>query len=317
MRPSSSPLSGLLAACILAVALILPAHAAERESLKLLTIGNSFSNDALGYLSYIAKAGDKNLTVGRASLGGCSLERHARHLREAEAGDPKGKAYDGRSLPEILASQPWDIVTIQQWSQLSFKPETFQPHADELIAAIRKHAPSAEIVVHETWAYREDHPWFQKNDGFTPAKMYEGARDTYRAFADGKGFRILPVGDAMNLARKTARWTFTPDTSFDLQNPPPGQLPDQHASLNIGWRWTTPKGDAQPKLELDAIHCNAAGKYLAGCVWYLQLFNAETLPASFTPKDLTPADTADLRAHALAAVQAERARVAVPATAAN
>ncbi len=315
MHSSSPRLSGLLASLVLAVALVLPAHAAERDSLKLLTIGNSFSNDALGYLSQISEAGGKQLKVDRASLGGCSLERHARHLREAEAGDPKGKPYSGRSLPEILASQPWDIVTIQQWSQLSFKPETFQPHADELIAAIRKYSPTAEIVVHQTWAYREDHPWFQKDDGFTPLKMYEGLRDTYRGFADANGFRILPVGDAMNLARKTSRWSFTPDASFDFKNPPAGKLPDQRTSLNSGWHWSKPKDGSDPKFKLDAIHCNAAGKYLAGCVWYLQLFAADEIPTSFTPKELTPADTADLRPHALAAVQAERARsrTAVPA----
>lgn len=299
---------------ILSVTLALSATAAERDSLKLLTIGNSFSNDALGFLPDIAKAGDKELIVGRASLGGCSLERHANHLRQAEEGDPKGKPYGGRSLPEILASQPWDIVTIQQWSQLSFKPETFQPHADELIAAIRKYAPTAEIVVHQTWAYREDHPWFKKDDGFTPAKMYEGARDTYKNFADGKGFRVLPVGDAMNLARQTARWTYVPDPAFDFKNPPEGQLPDQRTSLNTGWQWKKNK-DGKPVLSLDAIHCNTAGRYLAGSVWYQVLFNTDTIPAGFTPNGLTAEDAADLRAHALAAVKVERAREAalVPA----
>lgn len=316
MRILPPPLrpSRLISALILAVALVLPAHAAERDSLKLLTIGNSFSNDALGYLPNIAKAGNKQLLVGRASLGGCSLERHARHLREAEAGDPKGKAYDGRSLPEILASQPWDIVTIQQWSQLSFKPETFQPHADELIAAIRKLAPTAEIVVHQTWAYREDHDWFKKSDGFTPAKMYEGARDTYKNFADGKGFRVLPVGDALNLARQTPRWTFVPDAAFDFKNPPAGRLPDQRTSLNVGWYWKKNK-DGPASLILDAIHCNTAGKYLAGSVWYQVLFNTDTVPTGFTPQGLAAEDAADLRTHALAAVKAERAREAalVPA----
>lgn len=307
----------IVSSIILSIILAVTASAAERDSLKLLTIGNSFSNDALGFLPQIAEAGGKKLVVGRASLGGCSLERHARHLREALAGDPKGKAYQGRSLPEILSSREWDIVTIQQWSQLSFKPETFQPHADELIAAIRTYVPNAEIVVHQTWAYRDDHPWFQKSDGFTPAKMYEGLTATYKAFADGKGFRVLPVGDAMHLARKTPRWTYVADPEFDFANPPAGQLPNQNGSLYVGWRWTTPKNSSEPKLQLDAIHCNTPGKYIAGAVWYLQLFNTDTIPDSYIPKNLDPEDAADLRRHALAAVQAERARVAKPVAAAT
>ena len=305
------PMPRSFIALILAVTLALPAFSAERDTLKLLAIGNSFSNDATRLLPQVVEAGGKKLEIGHASIGGCSLERHARHLREAEAGDEKGKAYGGRTLPWILSSKPWDVVTIQQWSQQSFKPETFQPHADELIAAIRKYAPTAEIVVHQTWAYRNDHSWFKRDDGFTQEKMHQGARDTYRAFADGKGFRVLPVGEAINLARQTPRWTYAPDANFDFKNPPEGQLPDQRGSLMVGWRWTKNK-EGRQVFGLDAIHCNVAGQYLGANVWYAMLFETDTLPDSFTPANLTHADAADLRAHALAAVKAERAREKQP-----
>jgi hypothetical protein len=299
--------------------------AAERTSLKLLTIGNSFSHDATFLLPDLAAAGGKELVLGKANIGGCSLERHARHLKEAETGDSNGTAYKNTidpktgekrdmSLPELLSAQPWDVVTIQQWSQLSYKPETFQPFADELIAAVRKYAPTAEIVVHETWAYREDHHFFQKDDGFTPLKMYEGLRSTYRDFADGKGFRILPVGDALNLARQTPRWTYTPDPNFDFKNPPIDKLPDQRTSLNVGWHWTKNK-QGEPTLSLDAIHCNTAGRYLGAAVWYLSLFETDTVPENYTPKGMTPEDAANLRLHAIATVKGERARVAAPAPA--
>ena len=315
---------------ILAITLIAPtlarsatAATGERSAIKVLAIGNSFSRDAMADLPALAKAGGKDLVWANAYIGGCSLERHVRHLKQAEAGDPEGRAYKdipdpitgqkaNRTLVEMLTAQPWDIVTLQQWSQLSYKPETFQPFADELIAAIHKYAPTAEIVVHETWAYREDHAFFQKNDGFTPAKMYEGVSTTYKAFAAGKGFRVIPVGDAFNLARQTPRWTYVPDKNYDFKNPPAGKLPDQRTSLNAGWSWGKDKSGA-PKLILDAIHCSAAGKYLGAAAWYQVIFNTDTLPATYTPKDLTPEDTADLRTHALAAVKAERAREETPA----
>lgn len=313
--------SAFVTLLLLTVALLLPAHAAERDTLKLLAIGNSFSNDATRLLPRIAEAGGKKLVIGRASIGGCSLERHARHLREAEAGDEKARAYKNFvhpitgekidvTLVEALQADTWDVVTLQQWSQLSFKPDTFQPHADELIAAIRRYAPTAEIVVHQTWSYRNDHPWFQRGDGLTQLSMYEGLRDTYRAFADGKNFRLLPVGDAIQLARQTPRWTYSPDPAFEFTNPPAGQLPDQRRSLMIGWHWAKNNETGQPGLNLDAIHCNIAGQYLGAHVWYATLFGADTLPESYTPETLSPEDAADLRAHALAAVHAERARAA-------
>ena len=119
MTPVSSRLSGLILAITLT---LLPAtsFAAERDSLKLLAIGNSFSNDATRLLPQVAKAGGKDLVLGRASIGGCSLERHARHLAEARAGDAKGRAYNGFDDPktgnkrsvtliEALQSAEWDI----------------------------------------------------------------------------------------------------------------------------------------------------------------------------------------------------------------
>lgn len=306
---------------LLAVAILLPfaTSAAERQSLKLLAIGNSFSEDATAFLPAVAKAAGKDLTLGRASIGGCSLERHARHLAEAQAGDENGRAYPNFIHPktgekrtvtiiEALEATDWDIVTIQQVSHLSFRPETYHPYVDQLIAAIRQHAPTAEIVIHEIWAYREDHPFFQKDDGFTPQKMYSQVRDAYRALAAETGFRLIPVGDAFNLARQTPHWTYTPDPNFDFNNPPAGQLPEQRGSLNVGWRWSKNR-EGEATFGLDAIHSNTAGRYLGACVWYLTLFEASTLPTDYTPAHLSAEDAADLRRHALAAVQAERTRV--------
>lgn len=298
------------------------AFAAERTSLKILAIGNSFSDDATVFLPALAEAGRKQLVLGRASIGGCSLERHARHLHEAESGHPEARAYKGFvdpisqkkrdvTLVEALTAAEWEMVTLQQVSHQSFLAGSFQPHLDQLVAAVRKYAPAAEIVLHETWAYREDHPFFQQNNGFTPLKMYQDIRANYHAIADEKSFRLLPVGDAFHLARQTPRRTYVADPTFDFKNPPAGQLPDQHTSLNIGWHWfKNPQGD--PVLNLDAIHCNTAGKYLGACVWYLELFGADAIPSGFTPKDLPSEDAAILRTHALAAVQAERARPAKP-----
>ncbi|MFA6962565.1 MAG: DUF4886 domain-containing protein [Opitutaceae bacterium] len=291
--------------------------AAERTSVKVLTIGNSFADYATTFLPDLAEAGDKTLVLGKANLGGCSLESHARHLAQAEAGDPEGRAYKAFvdpktrhtravTLPEALTAESWDIVTIQQWSLQSYKPETYHPYVDRLIAAIHRYAPRAEILIHETWAYREDHPSFQKQDGFTPAKMYAGVRDAYRRLAAETGCRIIPSGDAFQLARQTPRWTFVVDKTFDFKNPPAGRLPDQRTSLNAGWRWTQDK-TGNPKLTLDAIHLNTAGRYLGASVWYQVLFNTDVVPAGFTPPDLSAADAASLRNHATASVQAQRA----------
>jgi len=310
---------------LLAMFLCLPDRAAaERASASVLTIGNSFADNATAYLPDLAKAGGKNLILFRANIGGASLERHAFHLAKAEANsnDPEGRPYRGRpdpktgaardfSLPEALSCQAWDFVTLQQVSQLSFRPETYHPYTEQLIAAVRKNAPTAEILIHQTWAYRMDHPLFRVGDGFTPRAMYLGIRYAYDQLADQTKFRILVVGDAFHLARETRRWKFTPDPSFAPVTATDGQLPDQRRSLNVGWFWGKAPGQTQPTLKLDAIHANPAGRYLGAVVFYMTIFDTSEVPASFTPQGLSEPDAAALRALAQAAVLAERANRAL------
>jgi len=324
---SSSAFRRLFAFAIIVFVSVATLSAAERGSLKLLTIGNSFSGYPLSNLPALAKAGGKTLVLGQANPGGCTLARHASYLAAALAdpADPKGRLYknsqvfnrpgqDTVSLPEALSAQPWDVVTIHQASFDSYKPETYHPAIDQIIAAIHKYAPQAEIVLQETWVYRVDHPFFQGKDGFNQEKMYEGILATYHQLADANGFRIIPTGDAMELARKSPHWTFVPDKNFDFKNPPAGQLPQGSASLWAGWSLAKNKA-GEAKLVLDGKHPSTAGKYLAAVVWYETLFNADSAPVGYLPSGLSAEDAAELRGYADEAVKAERARAAKPVVA--
>lgn len=280
--------------------------ASPRKSVKLLTIGNSFASNALSSLPEFAQAGGKDLVVFPANLGGASLKKHVSYVQIFET-DPEsadGRPYKNRahprtgkkqdfSLREALESEAWDFVTIQQLSNDSHRFETYEPSAGTLIAYIRKYAPQAEILVHQTWAYREDYPRYGK-DGLTPERMHEGLVDAYDRLAKKYGLRLIRSGQAFYAARKTPRWTFRfPDPDFDYKNPPAGKLPDQKGSLNAGWRWTG-SGD-QKRLVLDFKHANHAGKYLAGAMFYQAIFG-EPVPENAVPAgDLSTEDAADLR----------------------
>ena len=262
-----------------------------------------------------------SVVIGEAETSGCSLEQHLCNLEQAEADPSKGRCYTRfvdpatgetkpATLPEALAAIDWDVVTIQQSSPLSFLSESYQPHASRLIAAIPKYAPGAEIVVHQTWAYREDSPLLEGNPDLNHATMYAQLREAYRALADANGFRLIPTGDAFETVRASARWSYTSDHAFDYDCPAEDALPNQSASLNVGWYWLTDKQTGSKSFTLDAKHCNAAGKYLAACVWYATLFGVDVLPDSYVPPVIGHRDAAELRAHAMTATQAERARMA-------
>lgn len=310
-----------LAAALALAALRSPAaEPASSRTVKLLTIGNSFAYNATERLPDFARAVGKTVHIFHANLGGASLERHAIHLRAALANpeDPQARPYTKRpdpktgqsrdfSLPEALAADAWTHVTLQQASPLSFKPESYEPFASELIAAIKQHAPQAEIVILQTWAYRDDHKWFKNGPAFTPAIMHEQLRDAYGRLASAHGLRLLPVGDAFHAARQTSAWQLKLDPAFDYANPPSGRTPAETGGLHKGYSWER-DGSGKPVLKLDGFHANLAGCYLGGAVLFESLFQSDVRPLAVVPAGLTPDQAADLRRLAHEAVVARVAK---------
>jgi len=272
---------------------------AEGKTVKILAIGNSFSNNALHYFRDIVLASSNQVVTAHAMIGGCDFERHMRHVDAFEANpeDPAGHPYPGKkSLKALLTQERWEYVTIQQVSHKSFKPETFQPHADRLIAYIRKHAPQAEIVVHQTWAYRDDHPFWGLKD-FNTDVMYRGLRAAYDGFAKEKGFRLIPSGDAMEAARRDPAWgKFIPDPTFDPKTAVYPALPkNEKRSLHGGYNWRKDAKTGKFTLGWDKFHANPPGEYLLGCVWFEFFFGQSVVGNSFLPKGVVAADAATLQ----------------------
>src|SRR5690606_4013949 len=97
----------------------------EKDTIKVLAIGNSFSQDALEfYLHGLAKAAHIPVVIGNLSIGGASLALHwdnasndkAAYAYRKIAADGK-KQYRGNvTLSEALSDQDWDYISFQQVS---------------------------------------------------------------------------------------------------------------------------------------------------------------------------------------------------------
>lgn len=270
------------------VFIFIPTLAQQDRTIRLLIIGNSFSGNASRYLPQLAQEHGTNLIIGRAELGGCSLERHWSIVEayEADHADPKGKQYKGKSLKMLLEEADWDYVTIQQNSMNSTDLETYKPYARNLYDYIRRNEPGAEIVLHQTWAYRIDSKDFGRINAQEHTKsakeMYERSRAAYHAIAKELGIRLLPVGDAFWSVSTDRRFAYKPDADFDFSNAAAGTLPDQTHSLHVGYFWKQ-GGDA---LSFDSHHANKAGEFLGSLVWYGVLFDASPKKVKFTPEGM-------------------------------
>lgn len=202
-------------------------------------------------------------------------------MRHADAynknhNDPEGNPYFispscGISLRQCLELKNWDIVTIQQASHLSFVPESYHPHGERLIETILQYAPKAEIVVQQTWAYRDDHEFWGGND-FSTDKMYRQLCTAYCDFCNKNNLRMIPSGNAFQKARLSKKWGKAIPTNPQTGEPAIRSLHRE-----------------------DKFHANDNGCYLIGCVWLETLLGKDARTLAYHPETISEKDATLLR----------------------
>lgn len=170
--------------------------------MKILSIGNSFSQDAQRYLHKLSKHRGVEMKTVNLYIGGCPLRTHYLNILDDVA------AYDFQfngestglkvSIRQALRSDNWDYVTIQQASHESARFETYAPYLETVAEYVRKYCPTAKLLVHQTWAYENgsqrllDHGFSSEEEMFQAVeKAYEQA--CHLISADG----LIPAGKAM------------------------------------------------------------------------------------------------------------------------
>ena len=201
--------------------------------MKILSIGNSFSEDAQRWLHSLGEQNGVCIDCANLYIGGCSLETHHINNRENNAFYDYqvngNETQEKISIADALARDSWDIVTLQQVSNFSGMPETYEPYLADLITMVKTALPDAEIMLHETWAYEIDteHSGFA-NYNCNQQEMHRRIADTVNLFAKKYNLRIIPTGDFIQKLREEA-------TEFDYPNGGISLCRDgYHLTLDIG-----------------------------------------------------------------------------------
>ncbi len=169
--------------------------------MNILSIGNSFSQDAHRYLHRIAKADGADLKTFNLYIGGCSLYRHYKNMLgdiEDYMLEMNGESTGFKvTVKEALLNREWDVVTIQQVSSQSTDYEKYQPYLNELIAYVKKFAPKAKIVIQQTWAYEEGSAKLTEHMGYSSHKeMFRDLQDAYeKAAKEINADMVIPSGE--------------------------------------------------------------------------------------------------------------------------
>ena len=170
----------------------------EDGVLKILTIGNSFSNDAMEYVFDIAyAAGAKDVYLGNLYIGSCTIDKHLTNAKEDNGAytyyTNEVGAWEKVSkykMSDAIKSQNWDFISIQQNSKNSGKPESYAG-LQELVNIVKSQAtnPKVEIVWHMTWACANDY----NGDLFV---YYQMDQETmYNAIVDSVKQGVFPIED--------------------------------------------------------------------------------------------------------------------------
>ncbi len=176
--------------------------------MKILSIGNSFSADAHAYLHALAEQREENLETVNLAIGGCSLQTHwenvtqnnANYLHSINGGEWEKQLV---TIEEILKSERFDAITLQQVSHFSGQSETYQPFLNDLVQYVRKFQPTADLYIHRTWAYEID----SQHEGFLnyardQKKMYEAICEATSLACLTTGATLIPAGDIIQSLRE-------------------------------------------------------------------------------------------------------------------
>ena len=183
----------------------------DTNALKVLTIGNSYSENTSIYASEIAAANSKALTFGYLKFPSCTIEKHAQAaaddlavykfqivspdgtrttLKTEAASFDSPNAESSATIKEALQYMDWDVVVLQQESFASRTASSFDK-LGELIEYVKGYLPNARLAIHEVWRWGE---W--------TADDFADIQANTRAAAAEYKLEYIPTGTAFENARK-------------------------------------------------------------------------------------------------------------------
>ena len=235
--------------------------------IKLLSIGNSFSQDAHRWLYDMCREAGKDVYLVNLFIGGCSLETHWTNIDSEE---PKPYRYQINGYPdcettlkEALAAEDWDIITFQQASTWSGVEESYLPYLDQLVELVREYCPKAKFYMHETWAYEQgfERESYELHYGCDQQVMYRKLKAAYTKMAERIGATLIPSGDVIQYLRETV-------PLFDYRN---GGMSLNRDGYHLSWMY---------------------GRYAVGLVWLKTVFGGDPLKITKL-RPYTMGETAD------------------------
>lgn len=199
----------------------------QKEIIRILDIGNSYTDDATAFLPMLVEADKINLggfNLYKAVRGGASFKSwydvyndndighiYTVHkvLGESASGIPVGSSDggDGRLFRNLISDVTWDLIIIHQVS--SYAPyydewRTKGPggYLDEFLSILKKHQPNAKLGFLLVHSYSSDYPSNKEKSSYNRWLLIA---DSVRRLCEDYDFDyIIPYGTAIQSVRSSS-----------------------------------------------------------------------------------------------------------------
>ena len=275
----------------------------NKEIKNILMIGNSFCNYYVEELCGIAYADGYEITVANLYKSGAALSEHYNSFTsdtkistlfvttaaEGRKSSARHTVKDTLNFSKKYLGGDWDVISLQGNSynaligNLEAEISDNLPYAEKLYDYIRENNPNASLYWHQSWSYeigygQDESGAVQVNTVEHRTSMYEIKKAGAYKIAEVTGVRIMPTGDAWEIARK---------------NELIGTDMCKRLSINNG------EGDYYHDGDI------GGGQYLNACVWYEVLMGKSCVGNTWRPTyELSEEKIAILQAAAHEAVAA-------------
>lgn len=230
----------------------------EDGALKILCIGNSFSVNTMEHLyGILTDLGVEEIKLGNLAIGGCSIATHYQNAR-SDAADylyyenttGAWTVKEGYVMSDIIQSENWDFISLQQASHDSGVENTYGP-LSRLVSIIEPQCPGARLVWNMTWAYQQDathgsFPVYNKDQMTMYERIVSAVKN--RVLTVDSIEKVSPAGTAIQNAR-------------------------------AGWIGDT--------LTVDGFHLNTVGCYMAGLTFAQTLTGKSVENVTYAPAGMT------------------------------
>lgn len=235
---------------------------ADDGVLRLLTIGNSFSADAVEQeLAPLFAAAGKKIIIGNLYIGGCDLQTHWAKASGNLADYSYRKIVDGNltktagyTLEKGLADEKWDYISFQEGAGHHGFYDGMHPYLENLIAYARDKAAykNFKVVYHACWCAPKNSTSakFGYYD-YDQAKMYNAIATVTKKLDEEMHFDLLVNSfDAI----QNGRTSYLGDNGFDRD----------------GWHLSY-----------------GTGRYTASCLWFEKLTGIDVTTATYHPSTIS------------------------------